>query len=71
MKNKYEYENNNPDFINKSSSGSCYVKDIKGIIFGGINSRFWMLRKHFNSMNINELENIPFYSWQCLTIQLN
>ena len=29
-----------------------------------------MLRKHFNSMSKNELMYVPFYSWQCLTLQL-
>ena len=28
-----------------------------------------MLRKHFNSMSLTELENLKFYSWQCLSLQ--
>ena len=39
-----------PDIFNKKSSASTYISNIQNIIFGGINSRFWMLRKHFNSM---------------------
>jgi len=46
---------NDPDYINCISSASTYVSDIKGICFGGINSRFWMLRKHFSSMSDLEL----------------
>ena len=46
------------------------MNQIKGLHFGGTNARFWILRKHFNSMNRSEIYNIPFYSWQCLTIQL-
>ena len=56
--------------IGKVSSGSTCVKDITGMIFGGLNSRFWMLRKHFNSMNQKELEVIQFYSWECISLQL-
>ena len=58
------------DFENKASSASCYVSEIKDFIFGGFSSRFWMLRKHFNCMSIGELQNIPFHSWQCITLQL-
>jgi hypothetical protein len=29
-----------------------------------------MLRKHFNCMSLNELKDIPFYSWQCITLVL-
>lgn len=29
-----------------------------------------MLRKHFNLMKAEELKDLPFYSWQCLTLQL-
>lgn len=58
------------DYDYHSSSSSCYVSEIRGIIFGGLQSRFWMLRKHFNSMNLEELDDIPFLSWQCLSLQL-
>jgi len=33
------------------SAGSCKLKDIQGILYGGISSRFWLLRKHINSMD--------------------
>ena len=39
-------------------------------MFGGLSSRFWMLRKHINLMEKDELDNLPFYSWNCLTICL-
>ena len=29
-----------------------------------------MLRKHINQLNLKELENLPFYSWNCITLQL-
>jgi hypothetical protein len=27
------------------------LSDIKGFTFGGVSSRFWLMRKHFNQMN--------------------
>ena len=29
-----------------------------------------MLRKHFNLQKVEDLKNLPIYSWQCLTLQL-
>lgn len=39
------------DFDLLESSGSCKISEITGFTFGGQNSRFWMLRKHINSLN--------------------
>ena len=39
-------------------------------MYGGLSSRFWMLRKHINLMEPYELKNLPFYSWNCLTLCL-
>lgn len=50
------------------SSASCLVSDIQAIIFGGQSSRFWMLRKHINSMSSKQLRNLPFHSWNCITL---
>ena len=55
-------------FDDKQSHASCKVSDIEGIIFGGISSRFWLLRKHINSLDSESLKNIPFYSWNCITL---
>ena len=53
------------------SSCSCSVDDIQAIVFGGVHSRFWMLRKYFNSLNREQLNNrIPFYSWECISLCL-
>ena len=30
-----------------------------------------MLRKHFNSMSKEDMKYLPFYSWQCLSLQLS
>ena len=45
------------------SNASFKVKDIKGFIYGGLSSRFWMLRKHTNFLDKNACANLPFYAW--------
>ena len=55
-------------FTRDKSSGSCKVKDIKSFVFGGFTSRFWLMRKHINSMQVADLKNLPFFCWQCITI---
>ena len=50
MIEKMYSEYDDPDFLNKKSSTSTKVTDIQNMIFGGSHSRFWLLRKHFNSM---------------------
>lgn len=71
---KISYDNymleGDPEFQNVVSSASCYVSEIKDFIYGGMSSRFWMLRKHFNSLSLRELKSVPFYSWQCITLIL-
>ena len=53
------------------SKATCLITDIKAFIFGGGSSRFWVLRKHINSMELKLLNDLPFYSWECLTIIMN
>ena len=39
--------------------------------FGPFVSRFWMLRKHINLMDVKVLEeDAPFYAWNCLTLSI-
>jgi len=57
-------------FTNKLSSTTCLIDDIQGIIFGPGLSRFWMMRKHINLASIRDLKNLPFFSWEILTIIL-
>lgn len=52
------------------SNASFKISEVKGIIYGGCSSRFWMLRKHINSLPKKEHKNLPFHAWECLTIQL-
>ena len=46
------------------------IEDITGFIFGGFNSRFWMMRKHINLLCKQELlNNLPFFSWECISLE--
>ena len=48
-----------------------WVDDIQFITIGGFSSRFWMLRKHFNSMTPENINlDAPFYAWECLSIDM-
>jgi hypothetical protein len=48
------------------------LQDITGIVYGGFSSRFWMLRKHVNSIDMKTIKDsdMPFFSWQCLTLNM-
>ena len=54
--------------VRKLSKGSFKVADIKSFTYGGFSSRFWVLRKHINSLDAVHLKDLPFYSWECITI---
>ena len=61
------------DYSIEFSRASCNIDDIQFIIYGGFSSRFWLYRKYMNSIDTHQLrdnENIPFYSWECITLQL-
>lgn len=58
-----------PEFYQTTSSCSTWVEDIESIHFGGFQSRFWMMRKHINCANPAGIKKIPFYNWQCLSLQ--
>lgn len=55
----------------RKSHASCFIKDIKGFIYGGFNCRFWMVRKHVILKVGKECENLPFYNWECISLELN
>lgn len=59
-------------FKKTKSWASCNVDDVEGFIYGPFSSRFWMMRKHINSIDNTKGKKmkLPFYAWQCLTIQL-
>lgn len=57
-------------FKETQSSSTCKVNDIESFMFGALSSRFWMLRKFINNLEKNELDKMPFYSWNCLTLSL-
>ena len=62
--------NGNEKYVYRKSAASCKLSEIKGIIYGGISSRFWMLRKHTNYLKKDEFKKnkIPFLSWECITL---
>ena len=57
------------DYKKVKSQSSCKLEDIKGFTFGGFSSRFWMLRKHINSMDREALKTIPFFCWDCIVLE--
>lgn len=56
----------------RKSSASCRLSEIKGIIYGGLSTRFWLCRKHMNSDYAYMAKNKrpAFYSWECITLLL-
>lgn len=40
------------EFVCKKSKTSCKLTKVKSFLFGGYSSRFWILRKHINSLNM-------------------
>lgn len=80
-----ELEKLKKQFDLRKSSACSNIKDIQGIIYGGISSRFWIYRKHLICMDYDKIKKnskhnrkfdgdksgvIPFYAWQCITLQL-
>ena len=57
------------DYVKVKSTSSCKLVDIKGFTFGGFSSRFWMLRKHINSMDRETLKTVPFFCWDCIVLE--
>ena len=53
-------------------SKSFDISEIESILFGCVGSRFWVYRKHINSMEHKDIKagKMPFYAWECLTINL-
>ena len=47
------------------SNASCKVQDIQNIVFGPAQSRFWLYRKHMNSISLLKYKKseVPFYAW--------
>lgn len=61
-----EEDENKNDFKMIQSSACCEVSDIQNIIFGPTTSRFWIFRKHMNTIpqdKYKDEKNIPFLSW--------
>jgi hypothetical protein len=58
-------------FSESTSKSSFRLEDVKGFIYGGLSSRFWMMRKQLNYIKKKSEINHPFYSWQCISLQLD
>ena len=52
-------------FKKMKSLASCKISDIEGFIIGPNSTRFWMMRKHINSLTMNPGVDpkLPFFSW--------
>ena len=57
------------DYKKVKSHASCNLDEIKGFLYGGFSSRFWMLRKHINSMDRENLKTLPFFCWDCIVLE--
>lgn len=58
------------EFQDIKSSASCRLEDIVGFVYGGLTSRFWVHRKHINALPPDQIDSVPFNSWDCITLQL-
>ena len=57
----------------EKSNSSFLISEVLGIVVGGASSRFWLLRKHINTIENDKLgksTQMPFYAWECMTIKL-
>ena len=68
----------------KKSDSSCLLSDIQGFTFGGVSSRFWLMRKHFNQINFISQKKVDknldleeqydkafeFFPWQCISLDM-
>ena len=69
---KIDLDANNA-FIFKNSTCTFELCDVESFLYGGIGSRFWMFRKHINSMDLQDIKanKMPFFTWECITINLS
>ena len=72
VKNEWHENPKETKYRETQCSGSCNLSDVKGILYGGISSRFWLLRKHLILLDRckHTCGHVPFYSWQCITLQM-
>ena len=47
-----EEKDENIKYKKLDSNATCLVEDIEGFVYGASSSRFWMMRKHINSIDI-------------------
>ena len=62
----------NREFSVSPSHSSFQLSEVTSFTFGPFVSRFWMLRKHTISMDLEDLEkDAPFYGWNCITLSIS
>jgi hypothetical protein len=44
------------------------VEDINGFVFGGVNSRFWMMKNYINALPVSEDLPSHLLCWNMLSI---
>lgn len=62
---KRKLRDDNVVFKKTKSWATCNVDDIEGFVYGPFSSRFWMMRKHINSIDNTKGKKmkLPFYAW--------
>jgi len=51
-KRKKEIQDEDIKYKKLKSNATCNIKEILSFVYGPSSSRFWMLRKHINSVDI-------------------
>lgn len=57
------------EYMEYLSNTTTRFEDIQGFIFGPFSSRFWIYRKHFCTLEKTCSHRMPFYGWQCISLQ--
>jgi hypothetical protein len=52
-KRKKEEKDENIKYKKSESNATCRIDEIEGFLYGASSSRFWMMRKHVNSIDMN------------------
>lgn len=65
-----QMEKDSPDFHLKQCRESPGFDEIHSFTFGGISSRFQMLRKYINSIKLVNLDKVPVKCWDCISLRL-
>lgn len=67
VKKGHQHAEDGSEYEEKLSSSTFNIEEVESLTFGPISSRFWLYRKHVNTV---KTEKMPFLSWEVLTINL-